>query len=197
MTALCRGLPALAQDNPLGLIDPTVIGVCTMGDAKRYAFTQADGSFTGFDSELILNVVARAGYPTDKAICTGQDFAALMPSVANGRFDVAVAAIGTTEKRKETVDFPDGYLAGYLTILSANESLKDADALAGKRLGVVQGTLLEIYATKNFLKAELVKFPDNNSAVVAPTNGSVDAHFLDCEAAKVRIPRTMAPVIPN
>ena len=61
----------------------------------------------------------------------------------------------------------------------------------------MQGTLLEIYATKNFLKAELVKFPDKNSAVVAPTNGSVDAHFLDCEAAKVRIPRTMAPVIPN
>lgn len=182
--ALCMGLPALAQDNPLGLIDPTTISVGTMGDAKPYAFTQADGTFTGFDIELFLNVAARAGYPADKVIFTGQDFAALMPSVANGRFDVAVAAIGTTEKRKATVDFSDGYLAGYLTILSADESLKDADALAGKRLGVVQGTLQEIYATKNFPKADLVKFPDNNSAVAALTNGSVDAHFLDYEAAK-------------
>lgn len=42
----------------------------------------------------------------------------------------------------------------------------------------------EIYATKNFPAAELVNFPDNNSAVVALTNGSVDAHFLDYEAAK-------------
>ncbi|MGQ3275201.1 MAG: amino acid ABC transporter substrate-binding protein, partial [Shinella sp.] len=29
--------PALAQDNPLGLIDPAVISVGTMGDAKPYA----------------------------------------------------------------------------------------------------------------------------------------------------------------
>lgn len=182
--ALCAAFPALAEDNPLGLIDPAMISVGTMGDAKPYAFTQADGTFTGFDIELFLNVAARAGYPADKVIFTGQDFAALMPSVANGRFDVAVAAIGTTEKRKETVDFSDGYLAGYLTILSADEALKDAEALSGKRLGVVQGTLQEIYATKNFPAAELVKFPDNNSAVVALTNGSVDAHFLDYEAAK-------------
>ena len=34
------------------------------------------------------------------------------------------------------------------------------------------------------LLAELVKFPDNNSAVVALNNGSIDAHFLDYEAAK-------------
>ena len=46
--ALCAALPALAEDNPLGLIDPAVISVGTMGDAKPYAFTTADGSFTGF-----------------------------------------------------------------------------------------------------------------------------------------------------
>ena len=33
--------PALAQDNPLGLIDPAVISVGTMGDAKPYADTAA------------------------------------------------------------------------------------------------------------------------------------------------------------
>ena len=36
--------PALAEDNPLGLIDPAVISVGTMGDAKPYAFTTADGA---------------------------------------------------------------------------------------------------------------------------------------------------------
>lgn len=181
---LCAALPALAADNPLNLIDPALISVGTMGDAKPYAFTNSDGVFSGFDIELFLNVAERAGFTKDQVIFTGQDFAALMPSVANGRFDVAVAAIGTTDKRKETVDFSDGYLAGYLTILSPDAGLTDAASMEGKRLGVVQGTLQEIYATKNFPKAELVKFPDNNSAVVALNNGSVDAHFLDYEAAK-------------
>lgn len=170
--------------NPYGLIDPKVISVGTMGDAKPYTFTTADGNFTGFDIELFRDVAKRMGFGPDQVIFTGQDFAALLPSVANSRFDVAVAAIGTTEKRKQTVDFSDGYLVGYLSVLSSDAAITSADTLKGKRLGVVQGTLQEIYAQKNFTGADLVKFPDNNSAIAALNNGTVDAHFLDYEAAK-------------
>lgn len=177
-------VPAVAADNPYNLIDPNVISVGTMGDSKPYTFTTADGQFTGFDIELFLNVVSRMGFPKDKVTFTGQEFSALLPSVANQRFDVAVAAIGTTEARKKTVDFSDGYLAGYLSVLTSDASIKDAAGLKGKRLGVVQGTLQEIYATKNFAGTDLVKFPDNNSAVAALNNGTIDAHFLDYEAAK-------------
>jgi polar amino acid transport system substrate-binding protein len=175
---------ALAADNSYNLIDPKLITVGTMGDAKPYTFTTAKGEFTGFDIELFLNVAERIGFKKDQVVFTGQEFSALMPSVANGRFDVAVAAIGTTEARKKTVDFSDGYLAGYLSVLTSEPSITDAATLKGKRLGVVQGTLQEIYTTKNFTGADLVKFPDNNSAVVALNNGTVDAHFLDYEAAK-------------
>lgn len=173
-----------AADNPYGLIDPQTISVGTMGDAKPYTFTTVDGTFTGFDIELFLNVAERMGFKKDQVIFTGQEFSALMPSVANGRFDVAVAAIGTTDKRKQTVDFSDGYLAGYLSVVTPDAAIKDAAALKGKRLGVVQGTLQEIYAEKNFSGTDLVKFPDNNSAISGLNNGTVDGHFLDYEAAK-------------
>ena len=175
---------ALAENNPLGLIDAKTISVGTMGDAKPYAFTTADGGFTGFDIELFLNVAERMGFKKDQVVFTGQEFSALMPSVANGRFDIAAAAIGTTDKRKQTVDFSDGYLAGFLTVLASDADITDASGLKGKRLGVVQGTLQEIYAEKNFAGTDLVKFPDNNSAVAALNNGTIDAHFLDYEAAK-------------
>ena len=96
-----------------------------------------------------------------------------------------MAAIGITDKRKETVDFSNGYLAGYLTVITTKTSgIKDTNSLAGKRLGVVQGTLQEAYAVKNFTSANLVRFPDNNSAIAAVNSGSVDGHFLDYEAAK-------------
>ncbi len=49
---------------------------------------------------------------------------------------------------------------------------------------MVQGTLQEAYAVKNFTSAQLVRFPDNNTAISAVNSGSVDAHFLDYEAAK-------------
>jgi polar amino acid transport system substrate-binding protein len=177
------------KSNPYNLIDPARVSVGTMGDSRPYAFVDKNGEFSGFDIELFLDVARRMGFNKDQVTFTGQDFSALIPSVANGRFDVAVAAIGTTEPRKKTVDFSDGYLAGYLSVITADEKIKTEADLAGKRLGVVQGTLQEIFATKNFTKSDLVKFPDNNAAISALNNGTIDAHFFDYEAAKQQAER--------
>jgi polar amino acid transport system substrate-binding protein len=175
---------AQSADNPYNLIDPNQISVATMGDAKPYVFTDVNGEITGFDAELFRDVAARLGFKDDQVVFTGMDFAAIMPAVANERFDVGVAAIGTTEERKKNVDFSDGYLAGFLSVISADESMSSPEAMKGKRLGVIQGTLQEIYAEKNFTGTDLVKFPDNNSAVAALNNGTIDGHFTDYESAK-------------
>ncbi len=175
------GNSAAAAD--LGTLEPGTIRVASVGDSKPYTFTDASGNFTGFDVELFKDVAHRAG--VDNVIFTGQDFSGLLAAVANGQFDVGVAAIGITDERKKTVDFSDGYLAGYLTVLAPKSAnLTDVAQLNGKRLGVVQGTLQETYAVTNFPDVQLVRFPDNNSAVLAVNSGSVDAHFLDYEAAK-------------
>jgi polar amino acid transport system substrate-binding protein len=170
------------QDNPYNLIEPGTVRVASMGDAKPYTFTDEKGEFTGFDVELFQDVAKREGL--GEVVFTGQDFSAILPAVANGQFDVGVAAIGITDERKQTVDFSDGYLAGYLTVLTPDAGIKSEDDLAGKRLGVVQGTLQEQYAMKNFPDTELVRFPDNNSGVSALNSGTIDAHFADYEAAK-------------
>jgi polar amino acid transport system substrate-binding protein len=174
---------AAAQENPYGLIEPGTIRVASVGDIKPYAFADAQGNYSGFDIELFKDVADRIG--VDNVVFTGQDFSALLPAVANGQFDVGVAAIGITDERKETVDFSSGYLAGYLTVLTTKDSgIKGEKDLAGKRLGVVQGTLQEAYAMKNFPEADVVRFPDNNTGVSAINSGTVDAHFLDYESAK-------------
>ena len=171
------------EDNPYNLITPGQIRVASLGDAKPYTFTDENGEFTGFDVELFTDVADRIGI--DDVVFTGQDFSGLLAAVANGQFDVGVAAIGITDERKQTVDFSEGYLAGYLTVMAhPDANISDEDDLAGKRLGVVQGTLQEAYAVKNFTETELVRFPDNNAAISAVNSGSIDAHFLDYEAAK-------------
>ncbi|WP_104045377.1 ABC transporter substrate-binding protein, partial [Arthrobacter sp. ZGTC412] len=185
LVTACGGSSSSApsEDNSYGLIQPGTVRVASVGDLKPYAFADAQGNFTGFDVELFKDVAKRAG--VDNVVFTGQDFSAILPAVANGQFDVGVAAIGITDKRKETVDFSSGYLAGYLTVLTTKDSgIKGVEDLAGKRLGVVQGTLQEAYAVKNFTTASLVRFPDNNSAIAAVNSGSADADFLDYEAAK-------------
>ncbi|GHD78985.1 amino acid ABC transporter substrate-binding protein (PAAT family) [Salinibacterium amurskyense] len=170
-----------ADDNGFDLITPGEIRVASVGDAKPYTFTDENGEFSGFDVELFTDVADRMGYDV---VFTGQDFSGLLASVANGQYDVGAAAIGTTDERKETVDFSDGYLAGFLTVLTADEAIQDESDLAGERIGVVQGTLQEAYAVANFTDSELVRFPDNNAGVSAVNSGTIAGHFLDYESAK-------------
>jgi len=182
--ALLYPVMATADEaNPYGLLDPATISIGTMADSKPNTFVQPDGTYTGFDIDLFMNLAQRMGYPKNKVTITSQDFSALMPSVANQRFDVAIAAIGATEARKKNVDFSDGYLLFYLSVLSPDASIKDAGDLKGKRLGVVQGALTDLYATKNFTDADIVRFPDNNTAIAALNNGTIDAHFMDHDPA--------------
>jgi polar amino acid transport system substrate-binding protein len=181
--ATSSGEAASPDDDPYGLITPGQIRVASVGDLKPYTFTDENGEFTGFDIELFTDVAERIGI--DDVVFTGQDFSAILPAVANGQFDVGVSAIGITDERKETVDFSDGYLAGFLTVMASPDAgIEGEDDLAGMRLGVVQGTLQEAYAVKNFTDTELVRFPDNNAGIAALNNETIDAHFLDYESAK-------------
>lgn len=185
LLSACGGSDASGSEteNPYSLITPGQLRVASLGDAKPYTFTDESGTFTGFDIEFFTDVAKRIGI--NDVVFTGQDFSAILPAVANGQFDAGVAAIGITEERKKTVDFSEGYLAGYLTVLTTKDSgITSAESLPGKRLGVVQGTLQEAYAVKTFADTDIVRFPDNNAAISGVNSGSIDAHFLDYEAAK-------------
>lgn len=185
LLSACGGANAAGSEaeNPYSLITPGQLRVASLGDAKPYTFTDQTGTFTGFDIEFFTDVAHRIGI--DDVVFTGQDFSAILPAVANGQFDAGVAAIGITEERKKTVDFSEGYLAGYLTVLTTKDSgITSVETLEGKRLGAVQGTLQEAFAVKNFTDTDLVRFPDNNAAISGVNSGAIDAHFLDYEAAK-------------
>src|SRR3954449_10624756 len=191
----CGGQGNSSANNPLGTREKGVIRVASVGDAKPYTYTDAHGAFTGFDVELLKNVASRVGVKTE---FTGQDFSGLLAAVNNGQYDVGAAAIGITPARKQTVDFSDGYLVGYLSILTRNGSgVTSPESLAGRRLGVLQGSLQEQYALKHFPKAQLVRFPDNNSAVAAVGSGNIDAHFLDIAAAQDYVKQRGMKIVVN
>ncbi|MBW4025535.1 MAG: amino acid ABC transporter substrate-binding protein [Proteobacteria bacterium] len=170
--------------NPYHLISPSTISVGTVDDSKPYAFVDANGQFTGFDIELFRDVARRMGYDAKHVTFTGQDFSALIPSVADGRFDVAAAAIGTTKPREKFVEFSNGYLVGFLSVLTDDPKIKSVSDLPGTRLGILQGSLEALYAQAHFTKTSLVEFPDTNSGVVALNSGTIDGLFLDYEQAK-------------
>jgi polar amino acid transport system substrate-binding protein len=101
--------------------------------------------------------------------------------VAQGRFDMGAASSAGTVERQKVVDFSQGYLGGYLGVLTKKDSgiTQDNASTNGKRLGLLQGSIQEAYAKKSLSGATLVMFPDNNAGVAALMTGRVDGYFLD------------------
>jgi polar amino acid transport system substrate-binding protein len=180
LTACSSG--AASAENDLGTLSSGTLRIGTTGDTKPYAYTE-DGELQGFDVEIAREVADRLGV---EAEFVTQEFSALLPAVANGQLDMGAASISDTEERRGTVDFSDEYFIGYISVLADVDSgiTDDPSSLDGKRLGIVQGTIQDSYAQENFAGAELVRFPDNNSAVAALGSGTVDAHFLDFPVAE-------------
>jgi polar amino acid transport system substrate-binding protein len=171
-----------SASNTLGTISAGTLRIGTTGDTKPYAYTE-DGELQGFDIEMAREVASRLDL---EAEFVTQEFSALLPAVANGQLDMAAASISNTEERRETVDFSDDYFIGYISVLADEDSgiSDDESSLDGQRLGIVQGTIQDSYAQENFSGAELVRFPDNNSAIAALSSGTIDAHFLDFPVAE-------------
>ena len=171
-----------AEANSAGTSAQGKIRVATTSDTKPYAYAE-NGNYTGFDIDILKEAAHRMNLTPE---FVAQDFSAILPQVASGQVDVGVASISATAKRKQTVDFTDVYFIGYLGVVTTASTGIDEDpaSLDGKRLGLVQGTIQDDYAKQHFPSAQVVRFPDNNSAISALTSGTVDAHFLDLPPAQ-------------
>ncbi|OFI39885.1 amino acid ABC transporter [Arthrobacter sp. SW1] len=164
----------------LGLITDGTIKVGTLSDAPPNIFIK-DGKFTGFDNELLRAVGDKLGL---KVEFVSTEFSALLGQVKNKQFDVGSSSISTTDKRRETVAFTNGYDFGYMAVVAKESgSVKGFDSLKqGMRIGVVQGTVQDDFVT-NTLKIEPVRFQDYNTVFANLKSGQVDAWVAPSQQA--------------
>lgn len=159
----------------------TALRVGTLSDSKPNAY-QENGNFTGFDNELLRAIAAKEGLQVEFA---STDFSALLGQVANGQFDVGSSAIAQTEARKQTVDFSAPY--NYQSIgIEAREGspITDEKSLAGKRIGVVQGTASDGWLAANAPAAQVVRFPSDAVTLGSLKSGAVDGAVFDQASAE-------------
>ena len=160
----------------LGLGTPGTLVVGTLSDAPPSVCINSAGQFTGFDNELLRAVADKLGL---RVRFVGTDFSGLLAQVASRRFDVGSASITTTDARRKTVGFTNGYDFGYFSlVVPPGSPITGFDKLAaGQRIGVVQGTVQEAYVVDT-LHLEPVKFPDYNTVY-----GSLKTHQIDAWVA--------------
>jgi polar amino acid transport system substrate-binding protein len=182
--------------NALGLSVPGTLTVGTLSDAPPSICINSAGQFTGFDNELLRAVADRLGL---KVNFVGTDFSGLLAQVASRRFDVGSSSITTTDARRHTVGFTNGYDFGYFSLVVPTGSpiTGFGKLAAGQRIGVVQGTVQEAYVI-DALHLQPVKFPDYNTVYASLRTRQIDAWVAPSQQAQATVrPGDPAQIIEN
>ncbi|BBX19440.1 amino acid ABC transporter permease [Mycolicibacterium duvalii] len=166
----------------LGLIQPGTLTVGTLSDAPPSICINSAGQFTGYDNELLRAVADKLGL---QIRFVGTEFSGLLAQVAGRRFDVGSSSITTTDARRDTVGFTNGYDFGYFSLVVPQGSpITGFDQLAaGQRIGVVQGTVQEAYVVDT-LGLQPVKYPDYNTVYASLKTGQIDAWVAPSQQAQ-------------
>ena len=150
-----------------------------------------DSSQTGPDGSDIVGIDAEiAGAIAEKLVkdLVIEDIAfdSLIPELQSGKADFVAAGMTVTEDRLVNVDFSDTYATAVQSIIVTSDSeIAGPDDLAGKKIGVQQGTTGDLYATDDFGDENIDRYPKGVDAVQALVQGKVDAVIIDNEPAKV------------
>jgi polar amino acid transport system substrate-binding protein len=182
--------------NALGLSAPGTLTVGTLSDAPPSICINSAGQFTGFDNELLRAIAGRLGLNIN---FVGTEFSGLLAQVASRRFDVGSSSITTTDARRRTVGFTNGYDFGYFSLVVPSGSpITGFENLApGQRIGVVQGTVQEAYVMDT-LHLQPVKFPDYNTVYASLKTRQVDAWVAPSQQAQGTVqPGDPAQIVEN
>ena len=167
------------DETSLELIEEGTLTVCS--DIPYAPFEmQKGGEYTGFDMDLVQEIAKQLELEVeikDLGFEGLQSGAAL----AAGQCDMVASAMTITEAREQNLDFTDPYYDSLQSLLVPEGSdISTIEDLAGKKVGVQQGTTGEAFARENVPDdAEIVAFPSDAELYPAIQSGGVDAVLQD------------------
>jgi polar amino acid transport system substrate-binding protein len=141
---------------------------------------------TGYDIDVVNGIAEELGL---EVVQQETDFTTIFRDVAQGKFDIAVAASTITPGRENTVDFSDPYyLADQSLLVAEGETdIGSQKDLGGKIVGAQDGTTGETYANDETDASEVRGYPGGTDAVNALRAGQVDAVIVDSPVAEDQV----------
>lgn len=150
---------------------------------QPYEYYQ-NGKVVGIDVEIAEAVAKKLGLELE---VMDVEFDSIIAGVKGNKYDIGMAGMTVTEKRKESVNFSTPYATGIqVCIVKEDSEIKSVDdLLAGDyKVGVQLGTTGDAYMKDDIGEDRLVRFSKGNDAVLALSTGKVDAVVIDNEPAK-------------
>jgi len=166
---MMTSVSALAQDLRYGL----------ESQYPPFESRNAQGELEGFDIEL-GNAICQAG----KFNChwVESSFDALIPALQAKKFDAINSAMNITEARAKSIGFtqPIYRIPTMLVAKTGQKLAPTADALKGKNIGVLQGSIQETYAKKHWESqgVTVTSYQDQNQVYNDMVAGRLDGTLV-------------------
>ena len=208
--ALCMLIGSVCLLASCGKSDEKTLVMATNAAFPPYEYKEGD-KYVGIDVEIAEAIAKKLGM---KLEIMDVDFDVVLTGVADGKYDMGMAGITVTEKRKQSMDFTKTYATGIQVIIvkdgSSIATLDDifvfdenGDPTALKnpavKVGVQQSTTGDIYSSDAIanwgfndmnedgsIKGEdrVIRYKTGAEAVLALQTGKVDMVIIDQEPAK-------------
>ncbi|SMB93764.1 substrate-binding periplasmic protein [Deinococcus hopiensis] len=168
--ALLTTLPAQAR-TLVQIKESGVLRVATPGDVPPFSMT-VEGRNTGFEVELLNALAADLGVKVSYRTARIDQLTKL---VQDDEVDLAVSALGITSTREKKTDFaaPSGCFG--VSVISLDPNMNKHTDLAGKKVGVIAGSIMTSYVQKLPFQKQVNVYPSNNDVVIAIFSKAVDA----------------------
>ena len=152
------------------------IKIATEGAYFPWNYVDDSGKLVGFDVDI-----ANALCKEMKADCEiiAQDWAGIIPGLLAKKYDVIVASMAMTEKRKKKVAFTRKYKDSISRFVAKKGAITDTtpDGMSGKRIGVQKGTSQHNWLEANGYgkTAEIVLYDTTQGPELDLVSGRIDA----------------------
>ncbi len=185
-----RWFPVKGAPAPMPTIDLSGSnGILRFGTAavtEPMSFHDANRNIVGFDVELATRVALKL----DKKIeITDMEFGAMLPALISGKVDMIGAGLSITEERAKKVLFSQSYYRSGIAIVVkgnapappslAGRKMKTVDDISDKTIGVLLGSVYDIYATRSYPKAKILQYQSVSDLLIALNSGKIDVTYYD------------------
>jgi polar amino acid transport system substrate-binding protein len=158
----------------LGLVKPGGLSVAFRTDDKPASFLQ-DGKPAGMYVDLMNEIAKRLSLTAEYV---SSDFASLLPSVRNHRYDTAAFGVLVTPERADVTNFTTAVSYGEAQLISRKlHPLAGVPDAAGKTVAVTRGSALIPLLKKTAPSVVIKEFPNIAASANALTVGQVDGLF--------------------
>ena len=173
--ALARAQTAASQQVP------HEIRIASEGARPPYNYID-NGELAGFEIDLGHELCARM-----KVKCTfvAQDWDSLIPGLLANQYDAIMAAMEISDERREKIAFTRPYVRMPASfVVNAKSSLHEIspDGLAGKAIGVENGSPEQAFAEDVYKKSEIKRYASLEEAILDLAEERIDTAIGDKDA---------------